>query len=245
MTNLSFQCAGSLSNWHHSDAFAGCMSVVPEAGIKAGTCNYIPQYLWPDVITCPCPWYLRPTQHPWIAARRHAPTHCYIVDCYKATGSDPLLLWTVTRRHALTHCYCGLFQDDMLQPIVISSWRSWKKHSHRRTTRMSSRGKNSPCASTSRKHVCRWVISNPDWNSGMTLERKRRHFEESFRHWLQRNLSKWQILLQPAGLIFFFFLFPFFLFYFLCCFISSSLFSLLLFFSILSLSLSVIACSID
>ena len=25
----------------------------------AGTSNYIPQYLW-DVITCPCPWYLRP-----------------------------------------------------------------------------------------------------------------------------------------------------------------------------------------
>ena len=24
---------------------------------RAGTSNYIPQYLW-DVITCPCPWYL-------------------------------------------------------------------------------------------------------------------------------------------------------------------------------------------
>ena len=31
-------------------------SVVLEAGIKAGTSNYIPQYMW-DVITCPCPWY--------------------------------------------------------------------------------------------------------------------------------------------------------------------------------------------
>ena len=29
---------------------------------KAGTSNYIPQYLW-DVITCPCPWYLLLTQH--------------------------------------------------------------------------------------------------------------------------------------------------------------------------------------
>ena len=24
---------------------------------RAGTSNYIPQYLW-DMITCPCPWYL-------------------------------------------------------------------------------------------------------------------------------------------------------------------------------------------
>ena len=29
---------------------------------RAGTCNYIPQILW-GVITCPCPWYLVPTQH--------------------------------------------------------------------------------------------------------------------------------------------------------------------------------------
>ena len=39
-------------------------SVVTEAGIKAGTSNYIPQYLW-GVITCLCPWYLLPTQHSW------------------------------------------------------------------------------------------------------------------------------------------------------------------------------------
>ena len=30
-------------------------SVAPEAGIKAGTNDYIPQILW-DVITCPQPW---------------------------------------------------------------------------------------------------------------------------------------------------------------------------------------------
>ena len=30
---------------------------VTETSIKAGTSNYIPQYLW-DVITCPCPWFL-------------------------------------------------------------------------------------------------------------------------------------------------------------------------------------------
>ena len=29
---------------------------------RAGTSNYIPQYLW-DVITCPSPWYLLQTQH--------------------------------------------------------------------------------------------------------------------------------------------------------------------------------------
>ena len=29
---------------------------------RAGTSNYIPQYLW-DVITCPCPWYLFLAQH--------------------------------------------------------------------------------------------------------------------------------------------------------------------------------------
>ena len=29
---------------------------------RAGTSNYIPQYLW-DVITCPCPWYLLHTEH--------------------------------------------------------------------------------------------------------------------------------------------------------------------------------------
>ena len=29
---------------------------------RAGTSNYIPQYLW-DVITCPCPWYLLLAQH--------------------------------------------------------------------------------------------------------------------------------------------------------------------------------------
>ena len=29
---------------------------------SAGTCNYIPQYLW-DIITFPCPWYLLLAQH--------------------------------------------------------------------------------------------------------------------------------------------------------------------------------------
>ena len=29
---------------------------------RAGTINYIPQYLW-DVITCPCAWYLLLAQH--------------------------------------------------------------------------------------------------------------------------------------------------------------------------------------
>ena len=32
---------------------------------RAGTSNYIPQYLW-DVITCPCPWYLLLAQSPHI-----------------------------------------------------------------------------------------------------------------------------------------------------------------------------------
>ena len=31
---------------------------------SAGTCNYIPQYLW-DVIICPCSWYLLLAQHYW------------------------------------------------------------------------------------------------------------------------------------------------------------------------------------
>ena len=31
-------------------------------GSRAGTSNYIPQFLW-DVITCPCPWYLLLAQH--------------------------------------------------------------------------------------------------------------------------------------------------------------------------------------
>ena len=29
---------------------------------RAGTSDYIPQYLW-DVITCPCPWHLLQAQH--------------------------------------------------------------------------------------------------------------------------------------------------------------------------------------
>ena len=37
-------------------------SIVPEAGDKAGTVNYVPQYLW-DVIICPCLWYLLLAQH--------------------------------------------------------------------------------------------------------------------------------------------------------------------------------------
>ena len=32
--------------------------------IRAGTSNYIPQYLW-DVITCPCLWYLLQAQQSW------------------------------------------------------------------------------------------------------------------------------------------------------------------------------------
>ena len=31
---------------------------------RAGTSNYIPQYLW-DVITCPCAWYMLLAQHSW------------------------------------------------------------------------------------------------------------------------------------------------------------------------------------
>ena len=32
---------------------------------RAGTSNYIPQYLW-DIITCPCPWYLLLAHNFWI-----------------------------------------------------------------------------------------------------------------------------------------------------------------------------------
>ena len=50
-------------------------SVVPEAGIKAGTSNSLPQILW-DVITCPCPWYLLLAQH---SSHRVHPTKYIIV----------------------------------------------------------------------------------------------------------------------------------------------------------------------
>ena len=36
-----------------ADPMAYVRTRVPEAATKAGTSNYIPQYLW-DVITCPC-----------------------------------------------------------------------------------------------------------------------------------------------------------------------------------------------
>ena len=36
---------------------------------RAGTSNYITQYLW-DVITCPCPWYLHLAQHSWYTLKR-------------------------------------------------------------------------------------------------------------------------------------------------------------------------------
>ena len=40
---------------------------------RAGTSNYIPQYLW-DVITCPCPWYLLLAQHSWcVGTTKHVP----------------------------------------------------------------------------------------------------------------------------------------------------------------------------
>ena len=38
---------------------------VPEADIKGGTSNHIPQYMW-DVITCPCHWYLLLARNPHI-----------------------------------------------------------------------------------------------------------------------------------------------------------------------------------
>ena len=44
--NLHFICS----------SYSFIRSVVPEASVKAGPSNYIPQILW-DVITCPCPGY--------------------------------------------------------------------------------------------------------------------------------------------------------------------------------------------
>ena len=61
-----YSCPSStLSNALLHALFARLIQGCQKQVSRAGTSNYIPQYLW-DVITCTWPWYLLQAQHFWI-----------------------------------------------------------------------------------------------------------------------------------------------------------------------------------
>ena len=109
-------------------------SVVSEPGLRAGTINYIPRYLW-DIITCPCPWCLVLAKHSyethaniWIKHQCHVMLRLCNMQMSNYLSLSSPLLWLAmfflpnlfSSRHQ-THRSC---HDDVIiwNPLRITSF---------------------------------------------------------------------------------------------------------------------------
>ena len=84
---------------------------------RAGTSNYIPQYLW-GVITCPCPWYLLPAHKSTYNCWPCMPTAMVTAEL----GVYPHLGWRPC---------CDGHASQRLQPLLrfgTDAWRGALRH---------------------------------------------------------------------------------------------------------------------
>ena len=63
-TKINKTVMSSQTTQPHAESVCASGVLYQKQVSRVETSNYIPQYMW-DIITCPCPWYLLLTQHPW------------------------------------------------------------------------------------------------------------------------------------------------------------------------------------
>ena len=112
-----------ISNIKHMCCHSYFRSVVPEAGIKGWTSNYIPHILW-GVITFPCPWYLLLVEHSSFVEQVMGCCFCFCI------AVQWELFWCRDKRCILSWClalnyYIWFFMDYGCRVLHVGVWR-WK-----------------------------------------------------------------------------------------------------------------------